>query len=1418
MEGAVHIAIENFFSIVGPIDAVVDGLLLIIVLFPFLYFFIYRPLWLKRISEQKEKDDAIANRLDQLDAIYQLNDTINRAATMEEIYAKAFDTLQQLLKADRVSICLAGPDKEMTISAWRGLSDAFREETAKFLMSTEENADYPVFIPDIREDSRMSFLLPTFLHEGIKAFGLIPLVSRGAMMGRIAVYYDGLHVFSPEESQLVQTIAGHVAYAIDRKQQEESRQRLMAILEATTDFVAIANPDGTVTYMNRAARRMIETGADEDISKIRIPDTHPDWVNRLIREEAHPAAIREGIWEGETAFISRSGKEIPTHQMIMAHKGPDGTLQFLSTIVRDLTEKKKTEDLQERLKKILETTTDYVIMVDSQGKAQFINRSARKILGIGEKDLPSFTGREIYPAWANKLVLETVIPVVLRDGVWQGEAVLLGHDGQEIPVSQVIMAHRDPDGVVKYYSTIARDLTEQKKSENSLRQNESQLKEAQQLARTGSWELDLINNKLTWSDEIYRIYEVDPERFGASYEAFLDTLHPEDRAAVDQAYKASVKNRTPYAVDHRLLFPGGRIKHVHTRCETYYDNDGAPIRSVGTTQDITERILAEESLKQKNLLLELIGKAQSQFITLKDTKQLFDGMLSNLLSLTGSAYGFIGEVAYATEGKPYLKSHAITNIAWTKELREFYQENASKGIEFRKMASLYGSVITTGKPVISNNPVKDPRAGGLPEGHPELNSFLGLPIYAGDKFVGMVGMANREGGYDGEIVNFLSPFLSTCGHLIEAANNENLRRKAEESLKRSEARLARAQQIAQIGSWERDLLTNKIYWSEEVYRIFGVEPGQLNATFEGFISFVHPEDRTIVASAIEETLIRKSPYRVNYRLVRNDGAIRFVRAEGEIVSDHEDKPVRLVGVVQDITDSHMAEEAVRKSEARLEKAQRIAHMGSWEWDLASNKLYWSDQVYQIYGLELQSFEPSYEKFLSVVHPEDRKKVAIEPDNLLDLPLQTEYRIVRPDGSVRIIQGNREFSLDENGRIVRVAGIIQDVTEKKRLEDQIRSMQRMESIGALAGGVAHDFNNILTAIQGFAELSILSVSEEYPQQFMGEIKTASERAANLTRQLLLFSRQQPMTLKDTQMNDVVLDLLKMLHRVVGEHYTLSTNLARKLKPIYADRSHLEQVIMNLVVNARDAMPDGGEILIHTKKVTIDEAYCKRYSYARNGEFICVSVKDQGVGMDAATLARIFEPFFTTKGPGKGTGLGLSVVYGIVKQHNGWITVDSEPGSGSTVQVYLPVLGEKKSKSPEKAELATLQLGGEGVILLVEDDDVVRRFTERVLKKNGYTVISAGNVQEAVEIFSQEKEKLDLLLSDVVLPDGTGVKLADSLLKEKPQLPVLFTSGYSHDTIGLQAALREKDYLFLPKPYGVKDLLLAVRSVLQRGGSE
>ncbi len=518
---------------------------------------------------------------------------------------------------------------------------------------------------------------------------------------------------------------------------------------------------------------------------------------------------------------------------------------------------------------------------------------------------------------------------------------------------------------------------------------------------------------------------------------------------------------------------------------------------------------------------------------------------------------------------------------------------------------------------------------------------------------------------------------------------------------------------------------------------------------------------------------------------------------------------------RDVTARKGVEEALQLSEERLRMAVSASALGTWHWDIVNDRLIWSDHCRAMFGLTAD-IVLSYDVFLRALHPEDREPADLAVRRALKekTGYETEYRTVWPDGSSHWITAKGRGFYDAAGRAVRMEGTTLDITERKLLEDQLRQAQKMEAVGQLAGGVAHDYNNILTAM--LIQLGLLLDDAHLAPETkssLRELEHMAERATNLTRQLLMFSRRQVIQVKPVDLNDVLANLLKMLRRLLGEN--ISLEFTGRTAPLWveADAGMMEQVVTNLCLNARDAMtPKGGRLTIDAHIVELGAQAAWEKPEARPGTFVCLSVADTGIGMDAATLQRIFEPFFTTKEIGKGTGLGLATVYGITKQHRGWIEVTSRVGQGSIFRVYLPALSgappvESESAHPE------IKRGSE-TILLVEDEPLVRQMAAMSLRWHGYRVIEATDGQEAIRLWEQHAKEIDLLFSDMVMPGGiTGLELFRRFKQTKPALKAIVSSGYSLE-LATSNTPTGPDIAYLSKPYQITTLGIAVRKCLDQ----
>jgi signal transduction histidine kinase len=502
---------------------------------------------------------------------------------------------------------------------------------------------------------------------------------------------------------------------------------------------------------------------------------------------------------------------------------------------------------------------------------------------------------------------------------------------------------------------------------------------------------------------------------------------------------------------------------------------------------------------------------------------------------------------------------------------------------------------------------------------------------------------------------------------------------------------------------------------------------------------------------------------------------------------------------------------LREQKGFLEKAQAVAHVGSWvaEHD-GSDRLIWSAETYRIFAVAPGEFAGTIEAFHAFVHLDDRDAVrrASEVARAGEAPYDVEHRIVRRDGVERWVHERADIVRGADGTAIRMIGTVQDITERRQLEEQLRQAQKLEAIGRLAGGVAHDLNNALTAIVGYTELALGALASDHAARpDVEEIRRAAERAESVTRQLLAFSRKQLLEPRVFSLQETIGTLQRMLERLLGRTITLSTVTAPDLPPIYGDPGQIQQALVNLAVNARDAMPDGGRLTVQASRVQIDDAHARTHQPLVAGDYVEIAVSDTGRGMSADTQRHMFEPFFTTKGVGKGTGLGLAMVYGTVKQSGGFIFVDSQEGRGTTFRLYFPPAA---AQQPPRPAAATHTTADATTILVVDDEPIVRALVVSTLKREGYRVLDADSGAEALRIAASVPGRIDLLLTDASMPGMSGADLATQLARSRRELRVLVMSGYTADPVAVDGLC--EPVALLAKPFTPRDLRRKIRDVL------
>jgi PAS domain S-box-containing protein len=635
-----------------------------------------------------------------------------------------------------------------------------------------------------------------------------------------------------------------------------------------------------------------------------------------------------------------------------------------------------------------------------------------------------------------------------------------------------------------------------------------------------------------------------------------------------------------------------------------------------------------------------------------------------------------------------------------------------------------------------------------------------------------------------------------------------------------ERRLAQIQRLARIGFWEIDFASDTSWWSDEFYRIFGLEPGSAPPTRSTLANLLHPDGLAAVDAALARAQETGALEDLVQHIVLPGGDERRINLRGEVECDAEGRPVRLFGIGIDVTDMLATEDAIRESEARLGDANRMLHAVL---DATPVRFFWKDLDLRYLGCNTNfAKDAGFENPSQLLGRDDFAMGWLDQAKLYraddwaviksgESKLNYEEPQTTPDGKTIWLRTSKIPLRTAEGEIFGVLGTYEDITDYKRLAEESLHREKLEAIGRLAGGIAHDFNNLLTVVLGNVEIAQTNLkSDTSPMGPLAAIETSAKRAANLTAQLLAFARKQIIKPRAVDPNEQIEAMQRLLQPLMGEQITLEISTIDPSWMIQIDPGQFEQLLVNLAVNARDAMPDGGTLSITTDNVILGDDFQAEHPEVAPGPYLQIIVEDTGGGVNHSAQEHVFEPFFTTKASGKGTGLGLATCHGIVKQNGGHIGLVSKPRKGTTFEIYLPraEVEGSVSETPPRQEAAHR---GDETILLVEDEEPVRTLCTRALEQLGYTVISAATGGEGLERAARFEDSIDALVTDVVLPDMRGPEIAERLRRLRPDIAVLFTSGYDQNAIARDGVL-EPSVNFLQKPYTLSKLGETVRRAL------
>lgn len=877
-----------------------------------------------------------------------------------------------------------------------------------------------------------------------------------------------------------------------------------------------------------------------------------------------------------------------------------------------------------------------------------------------------------------------------------------------------------------------------------LEESEQRLELALTGADLGFWDWDLIDEKFEVNERMYKITGYTAEEIGDSFRWWSDNVYPEDKERIASAMVDHLEGRTPfYDVEQRVKNKSGEYVWTHSKGRIVKrDDKGKPVRLAGISRDITEHKRADVELKNSEVRW----------------KNLFENSIDGAFTLDLKGNLTLVNRALA-ETLGYKKEEMIG-----KSYREFMTKEMADTVFLE-----HNQLFRTGKP----------------------------------------------------IKNITSSVFMKNGVEIIVESNVNIILREDETV----GFQGTIRDITDRVKAEREIKYLKEF-SENIINYMNDPVDIINADFEVVFQNRRSIERFGNAEGRKcyENYGRKNPceYCTAIRAIKEKEVFkREVEMEDGTFLEVHSSPILMPGgetcsieIVRDITERKRSEKELKESEERLAEAQRIAHIGSWDLDFDTNTIYWSDEVYRLYNQTPETFKPSIKGILELVHPDDRESfinTLVEVLKNRREKVDFEFRTINPDENVHCLRiiGNIEYGPD--GKILKMMGTIQDVTELKKVQDQLISDQKMKAVGTLAGGIAHDFNNILATILGYASFLKTKVLQGEPfYEGLDAIEKSSLRASELTSQLLAYSRKGKLEIKLFNINNVIKNVYDIISKTFEKTVEISLDTDDNIKSIEGDMSQMNQVVLNLAINSREAMPNGGKLTIRTFMEEVSEDIDKVDSGMEPGVYTCAEFTDTGVGMDEYILERIFEPYFSTRKEKGGTGLGMSVVYGIVKNHGGYISIKSSPGEGTKTTVYIPASNAEEVKEEEEKEICRA-VGGKETILVIDDEDKVLLMIKDILGDAGYTVYTENLGEAGLKILKEKLDQVDLVILDIAMPDMRCEDILKRIFKIDRNMRVLLASGYSeedqhHELIKMGA------HGFIGKPFLADRILAKIREML------
>jgi PAS domain S-box-containing protein len=1342
-------------------------------------------------------------------AIYSLCQTIAFTLDPQIVLSKLADAALQQSDADEVSILLPTSDgTELYVAAVRGEK---RERLLGERIPLQESISSwvarertPLILNGEVDDERFVALWP---RPEIRSAVSVPMQVANKLVGIINLNVTSrLRPFTLGQMKALSILASTAAAALEsaslHTQVRTTEEKYRSIFENATEGLFQSTSDGRLLTANPALARILGYDSPEETIATITDIAHQLYVNPEDRAEAGRLQEEAGSLVGfEMEAYRKDGEKIWLSVNRRSVRNQNGEELFFEGSVEDITARRHIEEekrkTRQQYESLVHTIDGIVWELDVRTFTfTFVSRQSERLLGYSPEQWlsdPSFWKDHLHPddrSW----VLEFCRDATARRPNHEFDYRMIAADGRVVWLRDIVTVDRT-DNEHPHLRGVMVDITERKRAEGEkaklTAEIESQRQRLDNIVSTVPgvvWEAwgqpDAATQRINFvNDYVETMLGYTVEEWLSTPNFWLTIVHPDDKDEAARMAGESFVSGNTSPQEFRWVAKDGHAVWVESNYVVIKDDEGRPAGLRGVTIDITERKRAEEMQARRA------------------AHASFRADVSAALALSGVPLP--ATLESCVKAMVQHLGAAFARIWTLNREEEMLELQASAGM-YTHMDGPHsrvpvgsfkiGKIAQERAPHITNEVQTDPRVGDKEWARREgMVAFAGYPLIVEDRLLGVMALFSRY-----ELPEDTLDALASVADLISQGID---RKRAEVALRESEERYRDLVENAHDIIYSHDLEGNYTSANKASERITGytqeeslrlnlaqtIAPEYLGQAREMLARKLASEEIT----AYELELIAKGghrvPVEVNTRLVFQDGVA-----------------VGVAGIARDITERKRAEAELRRLAAVVEQTADSIVITN----IDGNIEYVNPAFERITGYSKKEVLGKNPRILK----SEKNDAAIYRDLWATITRGDFWvgQLVnrKKDGT----EFNERVTIsaihNDSGRIVNYIAVKQDTTHQVQLEEQLRQSQKLEAIGQLAGGVAHDFNNLLTVIGGYSSILLGKLPQESPYRAsIEEIKKAGDRAGTLTRQLLAFSRKQILLPKVLDLNTVVTDLEKMLRRLIGEDIDLLTATSPRLGKVKADPGQIEQVLLNLIVNARDAMPKGGKLTIETSNVVLSEDYAQRHA-AQPGPYVMLAVSDTGCGMDAAIQPHVFEPFFTTKGSGKGTGLGLATVYGIVKQSGGNIWVYSEVGRGSTFKIYLP----RVDQAVESEEVIGKSIPqGTEMVLLVEDEDQVRAIVKQILEGQGYHVLAASNGEEALSISQDLTHDIKLMITDVVMPQMSGRELAEHVLAFRPSLPVLFMSGYTDDAIVRHGLLHEK-LNFIQKPFDSVTVARKVREVL------